>query len=124
MARRSRIPSILAPTHARRVWLPAARRKCHGADYHRQVAASLRTLHGNALEEFALFLLGLLAERAIDGIDGNRRHHAVAFAVGMQAIVGEISLEVAGGIDHGGKIIHVDISVLRAELPQPVIERL
>src|SRR5438034_3361149 len=124
MARRSRIPSIFAPTRARRVWLPVAPKKCHGAGCQRQVAASLRTLHDSTLEEFSLFLLWLLAKRAVDGIDGNRRHHAVAFAIVMQAVIGEIGLEVAGRIDHGGKIIQVDISVLRAELTEPVIERL
>src|SRR5947207_3066310 len=87
MARRSRIPSIFAPTRARRVWLPVAPKKCHGAGCQRQVAASLRTLHDSTLEEFSLFLLWLLAKRAVDGIDGNRRHHAVAFAIGMPAIM-------------------------------------
>src|SRR5512132_3191904 len=104
MARRSRILSILTPTRARRVRLPAARR---GNAMVQTVTDRLPrpcALNRNALEEFALLLFRLLVERAVDGIDGNRRHHAVAFAVGMQAIIGEIGLQVTGGIDHGGEI--------------------
>src|SRR5690349_23052305 len=111
MARRSRILSIFAPTRAKRGWLRAPREKCPGTGVtHRWPGPSAleEQLFKLGSEEFALFLLRLLAERAVNGVQGHRRHHAIAFAVGMQAVIGEIGLQVAGGIDHGGKIIHVD----------------
>src|SRR5258708_7629366 len=107
------------PRHKRkapgRQWRDEAAYPYFGTDARqaRRVTGNSRTTLNCALKELALFLLGLLSsQRAIDGIDGYGRHHAIAFAVRMQAVVGEIGLQGAGGINHGGKVIHVDISAL------------
>src|SRR5258708_32688149 len=99
------------PRHKRKApdwrWRDEAAYPYFGTDARqaRMVTGNSRTTLNCALKELAFFLLRLLAQLAIDGIDGHRRHHAIAFAVRMQAVVGEIGLEGAGGIDHGGKVI-------------------
>jgi len=52
------------------------------------------------LEQLAFFLLALLANSAVDRVQRDGRHYAVAFAVGMQPVIGEIGLQIPRGVDH------------------------